>query len=121
MAISHVTQGHILQITCAWGFTIKADSDTGGLAPPVLFKGLLSGVPISLLKVQRGLLLPGLQIRVTVKEAGQEFPGSPEVETPCFHCRGSISTPSQGTKISYDTLCSNPQLQYFFLNCKLIS
>ena len=120
MAISHVTQGHILQITCAWGFMIKADSDTCGLAPPVLFKTLLRGVPISLSKVQRGSLLPGLQIRITIKGAGQEFPGGPEVETPCFHCRGSISTPGQGTKISYDTLCGNPPLQ-FFLNCKLVS
>lgn len=121
MAISHVTRGHILQIIYAWGSMIKADSDAYGLAPPVLFKGLLSGVPISLLKVQRGSLLSGLQIRATVKGAGQEFPGGPEVETPCFRCRSLISIPGQGTKISYDTLCSNPPPKNLIFNCKLIS
>ena len=116
--------GHILQITCAWGFMIKADSDACGLALPVLFKGLLRGVPVSLLKVQRGSLLPALQIRATIKRAEQELPGGPEVETPCFRCRGQISSPGQGNKIPYNTLCGNarsPPPPANFFNCKLFS
>lgn len=49
---------------------IKADSDGYGLAPPVLFKGLLSGVPISL---SNWGLTSGLQIRATVKGADRSF------------------------------------------------
>ena len=29
---------------------------------------------------------------------GRDFPDSPGVKTPCFHCRGVVSIPARGTK-----------------------
>ena len=36
----------------------------------------------------------------------REFPGSPVVGTPCFHCQGLGLIPGRGTKIPQAALCS---------------
>ena len=41
----------------------------------------------------------------TFKSSCGEFPGSPVVRTPCFHCWGLDSVPDQGTEIPRATRC----------------
>lgn len=53
MAVSHIMQGHILQITRAGRPVMKAAGDICGLDHPVLLKDSSSGFAISLLKVHR--------------------------------------------------------------------
>ena len=33
----------------------------------------------------------------------RNFPGTPLIKTPCFHCRGMSSIPGPGTKIPHAT------------------
>ena len=42
-------------------------------------------------------------------EYEREFPGSPVVRTPCFHCRGLGSVLGQGTKIPQAAQCSQKE------------
>ena len=43
-----------------------------------------------------------------------DFPGSAEVKTLCFHCRGAGLIPGQGTKVSHAAWCSQEKKKNFF-------
>ena len=47
-----------------------------------------------------------------------EFPGSPVVRTPCFHCRGHGLIPGWGTKIPHVPWYS--QINFFLINSEWI-